>query len=253
VRLGQALGGPPGGLDRLRPGPAQPQDLRPVDQALAGEGDQVGLAVAPGGQGLGPLTGPAQLRHLLADVDHPAVDQARHRGRELAGDGGHHGLVQHGQPLVDVAAGDRGRSLDEQGQRDQVGLAGLAADPGRPGRGRPGGGVVSGPEQLQGRRDQQVALLGAVRRLLLQQPPGPGQPAAALGQLPPAEQQEAQPEGAAGGPPPVALAGVELLGALQGGHGVTDPAGEVGRCPQLLQLVAVQASHHTRMGVSSTS
>jgi hypothetical protein len=117
-------------------------------------------------------------------------------------------------------------------------------DPGRARRRHLGGGVVPGLELLHGGRDQQVALLGAVRRLVLQQPPGPGQPAAALGQLAPAEQQEAQPEGAAGGPPVVARAGVGLLGPLQGGHRLGDPATEVGRGHRQLQVVAVQAAHH---------
>jgi hypothetical protein len=220
-----------------------------VDQALAGEGDQAGLAVAPGGQRLGPLAGPAQLGDLLADLDHPAVDRARHRGRELAGHDRHHGLVQQGQTAADRAAGHRGRALEEQGHGDQVGLAGLTADPGRPRRRRLAGGVLPGQDLVHGRREQQVAVLGAVRRLLLQQPPGPGQPAVALGRLAPAEQQEAQPEGAAGGPPVVAPAGVDLLGPPQGGHGLGDPAAEVGRGHRQLELVGLQASHHTRIGV----
>ena len=110
--------------------------------------------------------------------------------------------------------------------------------------GRLGGGVVPGPELLHGRREQQVAVLGAVGRLVLEQPPGPGQPAAALGQLAPAKQQEAQPEGAAGGPAVLALAGVELLGPLQCGHSVGDPALQVGRGRPQVQVVAVQADHH---------
>jgi hypothetical protein len=104
--------------------------------------------------------------------------------------------------------------------------------------------VVAGVELLHGRREQQVAVLGAVGRLVLQQPPGPGQPAAALGQLAPAEQQEAKPEGAAGGPAVLALAGVGLLGPLQGGHGLGDPALQVGRGCRQVQVVAVQADHH---------
>ena len=251
--LGQPLGGPAGRLHRVRPGSAQAQDLGPVDQALAGEGDQAGLAVAPGGQRLGPLAGPAQLRHLVADLDHPAVDGARDRGRELAGHGRHHGLVEHGQASGDLAPGHRGRPLEELAEGHQVGLAGLAPDPGRPGRRRLGGGVVPGPELLHGRREQQVTLLGAVRRLLLEQPPGPGQPASPLGQLAPVEQQEAQPEGAAGGPPVVALACVDLLGPLQGGHGLGDPAAQVGRGHGQLQVVAVQAAHHLTSGRLTTS
>jgi hypothetical protein len=42
----------------------------------------------------------------------------------------------------------------------------------------------------------------------------------------------------------VALAGEGLLGLLQGGHRLGDPATEVGRGHHQLQLVAVQAAHH---------
>ena len=257
-RLGQPLGGPPGRLDRLRQGPAQAQDLGPVDQALAGEGDQSGLAVAPRAQRRGPLAGPAQLGHLLADLDHPAVDGARHRRRELAGHGRHHRLVEHGQ-----AAGTSPPVTAAAPWRNWASATRSASPARRPipaaaRRRRLGSGVVPGVELLHGRRDQQVALLGAVRRLVLQQPPGPGQPAAALGQLAPAEQHEAEPEGAAGRPPVVALAGEDLLGPLQGGHGLGDPATEVGRGHCLLQVVGrpggspphVKASHHIMTAVS---
>jgi hypothetical protein len=51
--------------------------------------------------------------------------------------------------------------------------------------------------------------------LVLQQPVGPGQPAAGLRELSPVDQAEGQPERAPCGPPEVAALGVELLGALQ--------------------------------------
>jgi hypothetical protein len=99
---------------------------------------------------------------------------------------------------------------------------------------------VPGLDLLEGRRDQQVAALGAVRRLVFQEPGGPRQPAAALGQLPPFEQDEAQPEGTQRGPAAVAVAGEELLGPLHGREAILDPPGEVGGGRQQLEVAGGQ-------------
>ena len=184
--FGQPLGGP-ARRSSTAPSAQAPPSRRifgPVDQALAGEGDHAGTAVAPCRQGLGPLAGAAQLGHLLADVDHPAVDPAGHLGRELADDDRHHGLVEQGQALGDPAAGHRGRPLEEHGQPTRSASPACRSIP-RAARAAVtwAGGVLAGLELLEDRRQEQVALLGAVRRLVLQQPPGPGQPAAALGEL----------------------------------------------------------------------
>jgi hypothetical protein len=79
----------------------------------------------------------------------------------------------------------------------------------------PRGPVARGldrPQQVGGRhrpeRDQgqQIPLLDAVQPPVVEQPPGSGQPAAALGLLAPEQQEERQPEAAAGGPGGVAQA-----------------------------------------------
>ena len=63
---------------RVRPVSAQLKELRAVDEAAAGEGDQIRLALAPPRQCCGPLLGAADLVGVPARQDHTAVDDAGH-------------------------------------------------------------------------------------------------------------------------------------------------------------------------------
>jgi hypothetical protein len=238
--VGQPLTRPPGLLDRLRPGAVQVQDLGAMHQAPTGEGDHVRLAVAPGRQRLGPLAGTPPLQDLLAGVQHRAVDRADHDRGELAGDHRHHGLVERGHGFAHPAQPHQGAAQDVQRERDQVGVASVPADPGCPRRHLLRGRVVARHDVLDRDREQQVAALGAVRRLVLQEPVGAGEPAAGLRQLSPAAQMERQPERAAGGPPGIAGLGMQLLGPLQRPQAVRHAAEEVGRGPQQLQILRRQ-------------
>ena len=76
--LDETLPGSLGLFERLFPGAVELQDLCSVHEATAGEGDDVGLALAPAGEGGCPLPGPAELEDLLAGQDHPAIDDPRH-------------------------------------------------------------------------------------------------------------------------------------------------------------------------------
>ena len=238
--VGEPLARPPGLLDRLRPCPVQVQDLGAMDQAPAGEGDHVRLLAAPGRQRLGPLVGAPPLQDLLAALQHRAVDRADHHRGELAGDHRHHGLVERGHGLAHPAQPHQGAALDLQRQRDQVGVASVPADPGRPRRQLPRGRGVAGHDVLDREREQQQAALGAVRRLVLQEPVGPGEPAAGLRQLPRVAEVERQPERAPGGPPGIAGLGMQLLGALQRPQAVLYVAPEIGRGRQQLQILRRQ-------------
>jgi len=94
---------------------------------------------------------------------------------------------------------DQGLAHAEPGERQQVRVAEAVTDlGGHAAGGIRAGGVSSrqGPERNQG---QQIPLLDAVQPLVVEQPPGSGQPAAALGLLAPEQQEEGQPEPAAGG------------------------------------------------------
>jgi hypothetical protein len=88
-----------------------------------------------------------------------------------------------------------------QRQRDQVGVTGAPADRGRLRRQLLRGRVVARRDVLDRDREQQVAALRAVGRLVLQEPVGAGQPAAGLRQLSLAAQVERQPERAPRSPP----------------------------------------------------
>jgi hypothetical protein len=132
----------------------QVQDLGPVDQALAGEGDHVRLVAAPCGQRDGPLVGAPQLGDLLAGLDRAAVDGAGNQGRELTGDDGHHGLVEQGQTCLDPAFLYQRTALEEQRERNQVGVTGAPADLDRSGRRTLPSRVVTGVELLARHRKQ---------------------------------------------------------------------------------------------------
>jgi hypothetical protein len=68
--FGQALAGASGHLQRVKPRAMQLQDLGAVNQAMAGEGHQVGMSFPPCGQRVGPLVRAAKVEHLQAGVDH---------------------------------------------------------------------------------------------------------------------------------------------------------------------------------------
>ena len=82
ARLGRLLHRPrlPRLLDRLWPAATQLHDLCPMYLTDAGEGDHVGLALAPPCQGGRPLAATVERVHLLTGLDHAAVHQARHQG-----------------------------------------------------------------------------------------------------------------------------------------------------------------------------
>jgi hypothetical protein len=65
-----------------------------MNQASAGEGDELGLLVAPPGQDLGPLPRTSDLVRLDAREDNAAVDDARHDRRLRPGRRRHHRLVE---------------------------------------------------------------------------------------------------------------------------------------------------------------
>jgi hypothetical protein len=129
--------------------------------------------------------------------------------------------------------------VDTQREHHQVGLAGASADGGRAARDLLRPRVITSQQLPQRDREQQVAALGALL-LVLQQPVGPGQPPTCLGELAPVDQVEGQPECAPRGLPELAGLGMELLGALQRPQAVLDPAEEVGRGRQQLQVLPGQ-------------
>jgi hypothetical protein len=125
--LGACLGGP-GLLEGLVPGAAKLHDLGAVDAALTGEGNQVGLGLAPTRQGRGPLVSAADGVHLVARADHAAVDDARHDRGELVDGHGDHRFVAQREPLLDTSLAQPRPPLAMQGQREQVGITEAVPD-----------------------------------------------------------------------------------------------------------------------------
>ena len=113
---------------RVVPGALLLQHLRTVQQAVAREGDQRGLAVAPRLEGVRPRVRAPQLAQLLAAGEHAAVEEARDDGRELAVDDGDHRLVDAGEPLRHAALADQREALLVRGEGEQVGVAEARGD-----------------------------------------------------------------------------------------------------------------------------
>jgi hypothetical protein len=94
--MSEPLAGSAGLIDRLRPGTVDLHDLGAMNQALSGERHQVRLFRPPGRQRGRPLVRTPQIGDLQAGVNHRAVDIARYRLPDLAGEHRDHGLIKQG-------------------------------------------------------------------------------------------------------------------------------------------------------------
>ncbi len=119
-------------LHGLVPRPAGPHHLAAVQGALAGEGDEPGLLLAPALQQLGPLLDAAQVRHLLAALDGGAVDVAEQDRLEGAVGRLEHRLVEERDAGGDPAAVDRHPPLGAEPDGEQAGVTVPASRLGRP-------------------------------------------------------------------------------------------------------------------------
>src|SRR5680860_1181081 len=123
TREGVPLDGTGELLQGVGVGAVEAHQLATVDRALPGECDQPGLVVAPGGQGMGPLAGPAEVRDVLAGLDRRAVDPPGGDRRHLSGHHPDHRLVEALQPLRDLARVDQQPPLGVHAQGQEVGVA----------------------------------------------------------------------------------------------------------------------------------
>jgi hypothetical protein len=175
-----------------------------MHQALTAEGHQVRLRRTPVGQRRRPLPRAAHIEQLLARLDHGAVDAPDHTRRDLSGLDGDHRLVQQRHALDGLPQPQQRPATADPGERHQVPVAEAVADLGGLTEGGVRGRGVALGKALDREGHEQVPLLHAVQVAVVQQPPGPGEPAAAAGQLAPVQQAEGQPERAPGGTPRVA-------------------------------------------------
>ena len=184
-----------------------------MHQALAAERDEAGLRVTPPGQRGSPLLGPAQVEDLLAGLDDSAVDDPGDNRGHLSRRHRHHGLVQEGHAVGDLAQRDETLAPPKPGQRRQIRVPEPVADRTGLFEDRERGGGVSLHEGLERRRDHREPLLDAIELRFLQQPAAPGDPAPAAGHLASIDQPHPRPEGASNRPRYVAPAHVLVVRA----------------------------------------
>ena len=125
----------PAGSARLleggRPGPAQLQDLRSMDEAASGEGDEIALLVDPLCQRKGPLACASDLKDLLAGEDHAAVDDADDEWGQIRRRHRHHRFVEKGETFLDAPCAREHVALGMQAQSEEIAVAEAFADRGR--------------------------------------------------------------------------------------------------------------------------
>jgi hypothetical protein len=187
-----------------------------------------------------PLVRAAQIRQLLAGVDHGAVHVAGDRRPEFARDDRHHGLVQQGQTFLQPALLDQGAALEMQRKREEVSVADTTADVSCPSGCLLRLRIVTRRRRLDGDRKQQEPMLGAFLLLVAQEPVGPGEPAGGLRKVPFEQQGERHPEHAARGSPRIPALEMSLVTALQRLPALCCVPQEIGRGRQQFEILSRQ-------------
>jgi hypothetical protein len=231
---------PPRFLDRLGPGAMQLHDLRAMHLAGAGEGDHVGLAMAPLREGGCPFAGSIERIDLLTGTDHTAVHQARHEWRQLTRGNGDHGLVQECESGVHVPLLKSYAALLVTGTGDQVRVAAALTDPDGVGRSSVCGIEVTGCEVLFYERQQQVTPLGALACDLVQQALRARKPTAGASRLATHEQTKTKPECAANRATALTDVQMRVVGTLECSEVFIVPTDEVRRHGQQLEVFRIQ-------------
>ena len=117
-----------------------------------------------------------QLVHLLAPLDHAAVDQPGDDRREFAGGDSEHGFVEQRETGLPLALLDQQAALLVAGQAEQIGLTKALPDTSRSDRRGVGGIVIAGGLLPHHHGHQQVSLFDTLARFALHQALGPGEP-----------------------------------------------------------------------------
>ena len=193
--------------------------------------------IAPLTQGGGPLGGAAQLVHLMAAVDHAAIDQPRDDRRQLVRRRLDHRLVQLPETLLDPPQPDQGATLIHQGEREEVGVAETLGGLGRGGGGAEGSLPVAGDGVLELGRKDEVPPLDAVTVFSIEQSLRPPEPAAGARGLPAQHQMDNEPESASHGASSLADREVAPMRALESTQLLLIAADHVGRCRETLQVL----------------
>jgi hypothetical protein len=213
-------------------------DLSAIHETRTGEGNQLALLLAPSGQRGGPLAGTAQREHLLAGLDHAAIDQTGHDRRQLSRDDREHRLVEEPEPVLNLPLLDESPTLHMTGAGDEVCVSKAITNLGDARCGSVRGVSTALREMLLGDGQKQITLLHAV--MALDEPLRPREPAARLSRLASKEKAETQPEGTAGGAHSVAGLLMCVMSTIEEPVKVEVSAGQVRRCRQQLQILDSQ-------------
>ncbi len=227
-------------VDGVRPRAMQLQDLRPMHEAVAAERDEVRLGVTPVGERSGPLLRPAQVEHLLARLDHAAVDGAGDHLRHLVGGHRDHDFVEQAHSLDVLCLPDQRPALKVARKRHQIYVTEPLTDLCRLAGDRVSALPVPLDRMLESRRHQQVPPLRAITLpTIVEQPACTREPAAGAGELAAVQQDEDEPARASHGPLDLIRPQKLVVGAFPHVDAVLVSAHEVGgrgQAPEVLRL-----------------
>ena len=216
------------------PCPAYGQDGGAVGAAVAGKVGQARFKRALA-DGLDPLRGSSIVAEVVAGRDRLAEHKGGGHGRQLAGDRGGHGFVEHRRSLTDAAEPRQHRALVGAGERLQAPISEPSPDRDC------FAGLVEGPvvvafsQQDHGRRPCKITLLEAFG-LFLEQPARASEPAGGDGHVQLAGVLENERETGARRPAAIACFEEADIGALAGTYGVVEVAAPVGGIGEPVQV-----------------
>ena len=228
------------------PGAVGLEDLRPVHEALAAVGHEVGLGRAPVVQGVASTRRRGGGRHVHACLDHRAVDDPGDDRRYLSGGHPHHDLVEVLHALRDATVGDRDLAGQQDAQRAQVVVAGLVAELDDGGRAGRGGHEVAALECSERDRHHQQAAGDARSRSARNEPLAAGLPCVGLGHLSREHQDEPEPERAPCSSFAIAHREPGIVTSTPGDRALLVHPGEIRGDGEPLEIVTleVRGDHH---------
>ena len=182
---------------RLRPRAGEADDLDPVHETLAAEGDELGLARAPLVERRRPLARTPHVEQLTTGGDHGAVHHAHRDRRRRADRHRDHRLVEQRAGFRRVA--DLGAELcsDQQREHSQLGIVEAIGECDRPLRTLDGDVAPTLLQRETRLEHEEQAALGAVVVRIVEQMPRACEPAARARELALEEEVEHDPEGEA--------------------------------------------------------
>ncbi len=207
-----------------------------MDEAAAGERDDVRLPLAPLGQRRRPLLRAASLEHLLAGENDAAVDDSRRHRRQVASGGDEHRLVEQGEAFTHAARLDEHVTLGMGGERETVGLAEPLGHRRSLAGNRGGGLELAHRLVLEHERHQEEAALCGVARLTFHEALCPADPRTSRPDLASGEEDQPAPDRAPHCAQRLSALHVGLVRALHDVHVLVVAAEHEGRRRQKLEI-----------------